>query len=160
MYCSILRVLCELELDHWNVNVEKLPFLLRQVTFCSLRLAEHILALPVSGLTITTSVLHTAMYCEHLACNMPICRIVPALMPMCCQDSLLLTMMWNWKQVGSRGSRYTELTVKFNSMSRMLHKREKRFEFQLDTYRHIYAATMYGVSSPPCNITFYSKFSF
>jgi len=91
---------------------------------------------------------------------MPICRIVTALMPVCCQDSLLLlTMMWNWKQVGSRGSRYTELTVKFNSMSRMLHKREKRFQFQLDTYRHVYAAIMYGVSSPSCNITLYSKFS-
>ena len=31
-----------------------------------LRLAEHILALPVTGLIITTS---TAIYCEHPACN-------------------------------------------------------------------------------------------
>jgi len=36
MYCSVLHVLCELELDHWNVNVDKLLFLyenLRQITF-------------------------------------------------------------------------------------------------------------------------------
>ena len=35
-YCSILRVLCEPELDHWNVNVDKLLFLcenLKQLTF-------------------------------------------------------------------------------------------------------------------------------
>jgi len=34
--CSVLRVLCELELDHWNVNVEKHLFLyenLRQLNF-------------------------------------------------------------------------------------------------------------------------------
>jgi len=36
LYCSILCVLCEPELDHWNVNVDKLLFLrenLRQLTF-------------------------------------------------------------------------------------------------------------------------------
>ena len=26
-YCSVLHILCELELDHWNVNVDKLLFL-------------------------------------------------------------------------------------------------------------------------------------
>ena len=36
IYCSVLRVLCEPELDHWNVNFDKLLFLyenLRQLTF-------------------------------------------------------------------------------------------------------------------------------
>ena len=58
IYCSILHVLCEPELDHWNVNVDKLLFLCenpRQLTF--IRIAEHILVLPVTGLIITTSVL-------------------------------------------------------------------------------------------------------
>ena len=36
-----------------------------------LRLAERILGLPVTGLIITTPVYcNTAIYCEHLACNM------------------------------------------------------------------------------------------
>jgi len=61
--------LCEPELDHWNVNVDKLLFLyenLRQLIF--LTLVEHTLALPVTGLIITTFVLQHSS--EHLACNM------------------------------------------------------------------------------------------
>jgi len=27
IYCSVLCILCELELDYWNVNVDKLLFL-------------------------------------------------------------------------------------------------------------------------------------
>ena len=62
VYCSVLYVLCELELDHWNVDVDKLLFLyenLRQLynLLVVLRVAEHILALPVTGLIIATSVL-------------------------------------------------------------------------------------------------------
>ena len=58
IYCSALCELCEPELDHWNVNVDKLIFLyenLRQLIF--LTLAEHTLTLPVTGSVITTSVL-------------------------------------------------------------------------------------------------------
>ena len=33
IYCSILHVLCEPELDNWNVNVDKISENLRQLTF-------------------------------------------------------------------------------------------------------------------------------
>ena len=58
IYCGVLHVLCEPELDHWNVNVDRLLFLcenLKQLTF--LRLAEHILALPVTGLHLYCNIL-------------------------------------------------------------------------------------------------------
>ena len=60
IYCSVLRILCGLELDHWNVNIDKPSFSVWKPKAIKLlvvlRLAEHVLGLPFTGLIITTSV--------------------------------------------------------------------------------------------------------
>ena len=79
---ALMCILCEPELDHWNVANPVFCMKPKAINLVVvLRLAEHILALPVTGLITTTSLLQYSniMNILHAVCNMPDCRTVTAL---------------------------------------------------------------------------------
>jgi len=76
IYCNVL---CELELDHWNVNVDKILFLALAINLLVvLRLDELLLALPFNNNQICIAIQQYIVNILHAICNMPICCIVTA----------------------------------------------------------------------------------